>query len=94
MNLSWMILPAFALAMGLVGIVVIMVAYSWGRYAWVQALRTAGSRGKAYVTALLPAVVFAISFERNPLLAQHAMYTLFLLGAPAAIGVATRSREI
>jgi hypothetical protein len=93
MNLLWIILPAFVLAIGVAGLVVVLAAYSWGRYAWIQALRTAGSRGKAYVTALLPAVVFAISFERNPMLAEHAMYTLFLLGAPAAIGVATRSRE-
>lgn len=94
MNLSWMLLTVFALAMGFACLMVVLLAYGWGRYAWVQALRTASSRGKAYLTALLPAVGFAICFERDPVLAKHALYALFILGAPAAIGVATRSREI
>ena len=94
MNFSWVILTAFALAIGMVSLIVVMAAYSWGRYAWAQALRAAGTRGKAYLTAILPAIVSAICFERNPQLAQHTLYALLMLGAPAAIGVATRSREI
>jgi len=53
MNLSWMILPAFALVIGVAAFGVVVAAYSWGRFSSVQALQSAGSRGKAYLAALL-----------------------------------------
>ena len=80
MNLSWMILPAFALVIGVAAFGVVVAAYSWGRFSSVQALQSAGSRGKAYLAALLPAIVIAISFHMNPELSQHSAYALFWLG--------------
>lgn len=94
MNLTWIFLAAFVLAIGVVALGVIVAAYRWGRFTSLQALENSSSQTKAYLAALLPALVFAVCFRFDPALSQHAMYALVWLGAPAAFGTAICYREI
>lgn len=79
------------LVAGMVGAgLILLLGYSWGKFAALKALAENSPKWKAYLVALLPPAAFAATLLLDGTLGPFAHQTFLALATPAAFGTCIR----
>jgi hypothetical protein len=80
------VLVAGVLGAGLI----LVLGYTWGKFAALKALAESSPKWKAYLVALLPPAAFAATLLLDGTLGPFAYQMFFALATPAAFGTCVR----